>query len=124
MAAPRCRARPLWRAAVANVRFYRRTERHRGHSLQLLLLLRMQRVLPQPRAVLLELQLLASRLAAEGIVQIARLITGEEDNFRFLLAFGHATRSRQIAPLSRRSRLSNRSRILAGITVNQKGRQQ
>src|SRR5689334_17271643 len=80
----------------------------------------MQRVLPQARAILLELQLLASRLAAQDVVQIARLVTGEKDNFGFLLTFGHATNSRQIAPLSRRSRLSIRSRILAGIAVNQK----
>src|ERR1700741_3028537 len=61
----------------------------RQRSRRLLLLLVMQGVLAEPRAVLFELQLLATRLAAEDVVHVACLFAHQEDDFGFLLALGH-----------------------------------
>ena len=46
----------------------------------------MHRVLLQPRAELAELQLLATRLATQRVVMVARLITDEVDRFDFLFS--------------------------------------
>jgi hypothetical protein len=56
---------------------------------RLLLFLVVNRVPAQTRAVLLELQFFAPRLAAENVVVVTRLFADEKDGFSFLFAFGH-----------------------------------
>ena len=55
----------------------------------LLLLLRVQSVLSQPWAVLLQLQFLAARLPPDSVVVIASLLADEENRFHLLLTLGH-----------------------------------
>lgn len=56
----------------------------------LLLLLGVQRALAESRTILLQLQLLAARLAAEDVVDVTRFIANEENDVSFLLTLGHA----------------------------------
>lgn len=56
---------------------------------RLLLLLGMQSVLSESRAVLFHPQLLAAWFPLQRVVVITRFFTHEEDCFSFLLAFGH-----------------------------------
>jgi hypothetical protein len=53
---------------------------------QLLFLFRVQRVLAQARAVLLELQLLAAHLAPQRVIVIAGFLANEKHGFDFLFA--------------------------------------
>src|SRR5262245_7970636 len=56
----------------------------------LLLLFRVHRVLAEARAELLELQLLAARLATQGVVVITGFLADEVNGFDFLFSFsGH-----------------------------------
>src|SRR5262245_48249419 len=55
----------------------------------LLLLLHVHRVLAEPRAVFLQLELFAPRLAPEGVVVIAGLLANQKHCFGLLFAFPH-----------------------------------
>src|SRR5262245_45761824 len=57
----------------------------------LLLLLRVERVLAETRAVLLQLELLAAGLPPQDVVLVARLFADEENDFGFLLTLGHGS---------------------------------
>src|SRR6476469_962464 len=56
-------------------------------SFPLLLLLRVHRVLAQPRAELADLQLFATRFALDRVVVVAGFLAHEEHGFNFLLSF-------------------------------------
>lgn len=56
---------------------------------ELLLLLNVQCVLAEAGAVLFELQLFATGLAAEDVIDVARFFANQEHHFGFFLAFGH-----------------------------------
>src|SRR5262249_6257599 len=58
-------------------------------SLSPLLLPDVQLVLAQPRRIFAQLELFAASLATDRIVQVARLLASEKDNFDLFLAFGH-----------------------------------
>lgn len=62
---------------------------------RLLLFLGVKRVLPQPRAVLFDFQLFATRFASQGVVVVAGFLTDEVDYFEFLFAFSHGCRLSQ-----------------------------
>src|SRR5574340_257320 len=53
----------------------------------LLLLFGVPRVFAEPRAILLQSQLLAARLAPQRVVVVARLFTDKKDGFGLLLPF-------------------------------------
>src|SRR5436190_10070075 len=86
----------------------------------LFLLLRVQRVLSQSRAVFLQLQFLAARLATEDVVEVARLVADEKHHFGFFLALGHAKHSGKGAPQAARS-ARGRMHYLSGCRTTPKG---
>lgn len=61
----------------------------RATEVGLLLLLVVHRVAAEPRRILLDLQLLASRLATEGVVVIAGFFANQKHGLSLLLALGH-----------------------------------
>ena len=61
-----------------------------GHTLiALFLLLAMESVLPQTRAILFDAKFLSAGLSPDGIVVVAALFTHEKNRFSFLLTSGH-----------------------------------